>query len=86
MIKSTEVSDLNHSARGPPMTVLPGAQNHRFEYSLHTFFNDSVLNPFQDYFNSYETGQSVGGAKAGEPRQKHLAHQLRTWLGQNVWL
>ena len=23
----------------------------------------SVLHPFQDYFNSYETGQSVGGVK-----------------------
>ena len=30
----------------------------------------SVLRPFQDYFSSYETGQSVGGAKTGEPRKK----------------
>ena len=27
----------------------------------------SVLRPFQDYFSSYETGQSVGGVKTGEP-------------------
>ena len=30
----------------------------------------SVLCPFQDYFSSYETGQSVGGAKTREPREK----------------
>ena len=30
----------------------------------------SVLRPFQDNFSSYETGQSVGGAKKGEPREK----------------
>ena len=28
------------------------------------------LRPFQNYFSSYETGQSVGGAKTGEPREK----------------
>ena len=26
--------------------------------------------PFQDYFSSHETGQSVGRAKTGEPREK----------------
>ena len=31
----------------------------------------SVLHPFQDYFSSYETGQSVGGAKTGEPPRKN---------------
>ena len=25
---------------------------------------------FQDYFSSYETGQSVGGAKTGETQEK----------------
>ena len=34
------------------------------------FFFNSVLRPFQDYFSSYETGQSVGGAKTGEPPRK----------------
>ena len=34
------------------------------------FFFNSVLRSFQDYFSSYETGQSVGGAKTGEPREK----------------
>ena len=31
----------------------------------------AVLHPFKDYFRSYETGQSVGGAKTGEPREKN---------------
>ena len=31
------------------------------------FYFYSVLRPFQDYFSSYETGQSVGGVKTGEP-------------------
>ena len=36
---------------------------------------DSVLRPFQDYFSSYETGQSVGGGRKREnPEKKHLAH------------
>ena len=30
----------------------------------------SVLRPFQDYFSSYETGQSVDETKIGEPREK----------------
>ena len=34
------------------------------------FFLNSVLHPFQDYFSSYETGQSIGGVKTGEPREK----------------
>ena len=33
-------------------------------------FLNLVLRPFQDYFSSYETDQSVGGAKTGEPREK----------------
>ena len=39
-----------------------------------TFFFNSVLRPFQDYFSSYETGQSVGGRKRENPEKKHLAH------------
>ena len=31
----------------------------------------SVLHPLQDYLSSCETGQSVGGAKTGEPREKN---------------
>ena len=36
---------------------------------LNNFF-DSALHPFKDYFSSYEMGQSVGGAKTGEPQEK----------------
>ena len=38
--------------------------------SILFIFFDSVLRPFQDYFSSYEIGQSVGGAKTGEPLEK----------------
>ena len=31
---------------------------------------DFFLRHFQDYFSSYETGQSLGGAKTGELREK----------------
>ena len=45
------------------------------------FFFNSVLRPFQDYFSSYETGQTVGGAKTGEPREKPPGTPAcRTWL------
>ena len=49
------------------------------------FFFNSVLRPFQDYFSSYETGQSVGGAKTGEPREKPPdTPTSRTWLVSHV--
>ena len=49
------------------------------------FFFNSVLCPFQDYFSSYETGQSVGGAKTGEPREKPPdTPASRTWLVSHV--
>ena len=45
----------------------------------------SVLRPFQDYFSSYETGQSVGGGKTGEPREKPPGTPTsRTWLVSHV--
>ena len=54
------------------------------------FFFDSVYRPFQDYFSSYETGQSVGGAKTGEPREKPPDKPAsRTWLvmpRKLIWL
>ena len=51
---------------------------------LFIFFN-SVLRPFQDYFSSYETGQSVGGAKTREPREKPPdTPASRTWLVSHV--
>ena len=45
-----------------------------FEGTVDKPFFNSVLRPFQDYFSSYETGQSVGGAKTGEPREKNTWH------------
>ena len=45
------------------------------------FFSNSVLRPFQDYFSSYEMGQSVGGAKTEEPREKTPGTSTsRTWF------
>ena len=44
----------------------------------------SVLRPFQEYFSSYETGQSVGG-QTGEPREKPPGTPAsRTWLVSHV--
>ena len=40
------------------------------KYVMANIFFFLVLHPFQDYFSSYETGQSVGGEKMGEPREK----------------
>ena len=52
---------------------------------LADFFFNSVLRPFQDYFSSYETGQSVGGAKTGAPREKTLGTPaIRTWFVSHV--
>ena len=47
-------------------------------YEKYIFFN-SVLCPFQDYFSSYETGQSVGGRKRENPEKNHLAHPLKSF-------
>ena len=45
------------------------------------FFINSVYRPFQDSFSSYETRQSVGGAKTGESREKPPdTPASRTWL------
>ena len=49
------------------------------------FFLNSALHPFQDYFSSYEMGQSVGGAKTREPREKTPdTPASRTWLVSHV--
>ena len=45
------------------------------------FFLKFILRPVQDYFSSYETSQSVDGAKMGEPREKPPdTPASRTWL------
>ena len=49
------------------------------------FFLIQFKRPSQDYFSSYETGQSVGGAKTGEPREKPPdIPTSRTWLVSHV--
>ena len=48
-------------------------------------FSETVKRPFQDYFSSYETGQSIGGVKTGEPREKPPGTPAsRTWLVSHV--
>ena len=49
------------------------------------FFFNSVLRPFQDYFSSYETGQSVGGAKMEEFQEKHLTHPQAELGLSHMW-
>ena len=45
----------------------------------------SVLRPFQDYFSSYETGQSVGGRKREDPEENHLAHPQAELGLSHMW-
>ena len=55
------------------------------QHIFNFFFFYSVLRPFQYYFSSNETGQSVGGAKMGESREKPPGTLAsRTWLVSNV--
>ena len=49
------------------------------------FFFNSVLRPFQDYFSSYETGQSVGGRKREDPEKNHLAHPQAELGLSHMW-
>ena len=49
------------------------------------FFLNSVLRPFQDYFSSYETGQSVGGRKRENPEKNHLAHPQAELGLSHMW-
>ena len=48
-------------------------------------FLNSVLRPFQDYFSSYETGQSVGGRKRENPEKNHLAHPQAELSLSHMW-
>ena len=45
----------------------------------------SVFCPFQDYFSSYETGQSVGGRKRDNPEKHHLAHPQAELGLSHMW-
>ena len=49
------------------------------------FFFNSVLRPFQDYFSSYETGQSVGGQKLENPEKNHWTHPQAELGLSHMW-
>ena len=49
------------------------------------FFLNSVLRLFQDFFNSYETGQSVGRRKQESPEKNHLTHQQAKLGLSHMW-
>ena len=49
------------------------------------FFFNSVLRIFQDYFSSYETGQSVGGRKQENPEKNPLAHPQAELGLSHMW-
>ena len=56
-----------------------------FFFFFFFFFLIQFNVPFQDYFSSYETGQSVDGAKTGEPREKPPGTPAsKTWLVSHV--
>ena len=55
-----------------------------FFFSI-SFFLNSVVRPFQDYFSSYETGQSVGGRKRENPEKNHLAHPQAELGLSHMW-
>ena len=55
------------------------------EKRIFFFFFNSVLHPFQDYFSSYETGQSVGGRKWENPEKNHLAHPQAELGLSHMW-
>ena len=58
---------------------------HKGRNTSHDFFFNIVLRPFQDYFNTYETGQSVGGRKQENPQEKRPGTPAsRTWLVSHV--
>ena len=48
-------------------------------------FFPTVLHPFQDYFSSYETGQSIGGRKRENPEKNNLAHPQAELGLSHMW-
>ena len=56
----------------------------KIHFPLLKFF-ESVLRPFEDYFSSYEMGQSLGRVKMGELKEKPSDRPAsRTWLVSHV--
>ena len=58
------------------MQIQDGANSNPADEPVKIFFLNSVLRPFQDYFSSYEMGQSVGWRKLEDPDKNHLAAKL----------
>ena len=57
----------------------------RESLQMDKYIFNSVLRPFQDYFSSYETGQSVGGQKREIPEEKTPGTPAsRSWLVSHV--
>ena len=56
-----------------------------FFFFFFFFFLNSVLHPFQDYFSSYGTGQSVGERKRENPEKNHLAHPQAELGLSHMW-
>ena len=72
-----------------PIRILKLESNAQIKYVFTLrckHFLNSVLGAFQDYFSYYETGQSVGVAKTGEPHEKTTTDTpvSRTWLVSHV--
>ena len=63
------IEDLTHSLASTTAKKITSITQ-----EVRCIFFTSVLRLFQDYFSSYETGQSVGGRKRENPEKIHLAH------------
>ena len=60
--------------------------NGHFNVSFLLLFFHEVLRPFQYYFSSYETSQSVGETETGEPtRKKHPTHPQAKLGLSHMW-
>ena len=60
-----------------------GVEDNILRHYCYYFY--SVLRPFQDYFSSYETDQSVGGRKRENPEKKKPGTPASgTWLVSHV--
>ena len=64
---------------------MPKNQRYAWCKKLFFFFLNSFLCPFQDYFSSYETGQSVGGRKREDAEKNHLAHPQAELGLSHMW-
>ena len=64
-----------------PETILRLSRKNNIDHNKPT----PALHPFQDYFSSYETGQSVGGRKRENREKNHLAHPQAELGLSHMW-